>query len=167
MNIHAQTTQTTAEAALLDAYADRISELPGDTTVTVKRDNAVEALKAGLPTRKVEAWHYTDLRRLLSSIPAFDATAYAEKIAPVLTGSSVLPVLNGVADKAPTVEGASIATLGEKLADGSLGDLLGIADRDDTIGAINSAFVADGFVIEIAEGAKITAPIELQNVQDR
>ncbi|HEU4986062.1 MAG TPA: Fe-S cluster assembly protein SufD [Rhizobiaceae bacterium] len=165
MNIHAQTTQTTAEAALLDAYADRISELPGDTTVTVKRDNAVEALKAGLPTRKVEAWHYTDLRRLLSSVPVFDATAYAERIAPVLADSSVLPVLNGVADKAPMIEGASIATLAEKLADGSLGDLLGAADRDDTIGAINSAFVADGFAVDIAEDAEIAAPIELQNVQ--
>ena len=38
----------------------------------VKRDNAVEMLKAGLPTRRIEAWHYTDLRRLLTAVPAYD-----------------------------------------------------------------------------------------------
>ena len=39
----------------------------------VKRDDAIETMKAGLPTRRVEAWHYTDLRRLLTAVPAFDA----------------------------------------------------------------------------------------------
>ena len=41
--------------------------MPGDGAVMIKRDAAVEQIKAGLPTRHVESWHYTDLRRLLTT----------------------------------------------------------------------------------------------------
>lgn len=165
MNVRAQTTnQTAAEAAFVEAYGQRVSELPGDANVTVRRDNAIEALKAGLPTRKVEAWHYTDLRRLLSSVPAFDPTAHAAAAEPVLEGSSVLPVLNGVAANTGAIEGATVTTIARLLGDGGIGDLLAPADPDDTIGIINSAFVADGFSVAITEGATLAAPLELQNV---
>ena len=59
---------TPAEQALIDAFGERLSALPGDGDVMLKRDAAIEAIKAGLPTRRVEAWHYTDLRRLLEHI---------------------------------------------------------------------------------------------------
>ena len=76
MNMHAQQPQLTpAETALVDGFQDRASHLPGDGAVVVKRDDAVELLKSGLPNRKVEAWHYTDLRRLLNSVPAYDPSA--------------------------------------------------------------------------------------------
>lgn len=165
MNVRAQTTtQTAAETALLEAFGQRVSELPGDATITVKRDDAIESLKGGLPTRKVEAWHYTDLRRLLSDVPPFNPTAHAEPIAPLLEGASILPVLNGVAGKAPEIEGATVGTIAERLADGGLGDLLDAHGPDDTVSAINAAFVADGFSLDIAEDAEIAAPIELQNI---
>jgi ABC-type branched-subunit amino acid transport system ATPase component len=75
---------TPAEAALVAAFGERLSQLPGDGAVMVKRDNAIEQIKAGLPTKRIESWHYTDLRRLLASVPAFDETAKAEAVAPVL-----------------------------------------------------------------------------------
>ena len=36
---------------------------------------------------------------------------------------------------------------------------------DDAIGALNTAFVADGYFLDIAAGAELAAPVELQNVQ--
>ncbi len=79
MNIHITPQNLTpAEAALVDSFVARASDLPGDGEVTSRRDDAVEQLKAGLPSRKVEAWHYTDLRRLLSKVPAYDALAAPE-----------------------------------------------------------------------------------------
>src|SRR5690349_25113900 len=96
MNMHAQPQRTLAETALIDAFGERLSLLPGDGAVMVKRDDAIEAIKHGLPTRRIESWHYTDLRRLLTKVPAFDADAIVKALAPVLEGSTVLPVLNGV-----------------------------------------------------------------------
>jgi len=165
MNIHATPQRTTAETALLDAFGERISLLPGDGAVTVKRDDAIETLKAGLPTRRIESWHYTDLRRLLTNVPRHDGAADVKPVAPVLEGSPVFSVLNGTPDrKIATVEGASIQPLAEKLSDGSFAGL-DLYGKDDAIGAINAAFVADGYAVDIAAGARIETPIELQNVQ--
>ena len=47
MNMHAQPQRTNAETALLEAYDRRLSVLPGDRAVTVKRDDALELLKTG------------------------------------------------------------------------------------------------------------------------
>ncbi len=54
MNIHAAPQLTPAETALVDAFGERLSLLPGDGAVMVKRDNAIEQIKAGLPTKRIE-----------------------------------------------------------------------------------------------------------------
>jgi Fe-S cluster assembly protein SufD len=166
MNIHAAPQLTPAEAALVDAFGERLSLLPGDGTVMVKRDNAIEQIKAGLPTRRIESWHYTDLRRLLAKVPAFDETAKATALAPVLEGSAVFAVLNGVSsDKTDKVEGVTVTRVADKLTDGSFAPALDPRDADDAVGAVNTAFVADGYFIDIADGVELAQPIELQNVQ--
>jgi Fe-S cluster assembly protein SufD len=151
---------------LVDAFGERLSQLPGDGAVMVARDNAIEQVKAGLPTKRIESWHYTDLRRLLASVPAFDETAKAEAVAPVLEGSAVFAVLNGVSsDKTDKVEGVTVTRVAEKLTDGSFAPALDPRGEDDAVGALNTAFVADGYFIDIAEGTELAQPIELQNVQ--
>ncbi len=165
MNMHSQPQRTPAESALVDAFAERLSALPGDGAVTVKRDDAIEQIKAGLPTRRVEAWHYTDLRRLLTSVPAHDGTALAKAIAPLVKGSTVLPLLNGVAaSKTAPIVGVTIAGLAGKLTDGSFVRALDPQGADDAVGALNAAFVADGYFLDIAEGTELAAPVELQNI---
>ena len=166
MNIHANPALTPAETALVAAFSERVSELPGDSAVALGRDAAVERLKAGLPTRRVEAWHYTDLRRLLSAVPAFDASAKPQTIRPLVEGSSVLRVRNGIAEQKPTLpEGVSVETFAALLGAGDARAAMAPADSDDAIGAINAAFAADGFGLTIAAGAEIAAPIEVQNLQ--
>lgn len=166
MNMHTQPQRTPAEATLVDAFDERLSLLPGDGAVMIKRDAAIEAVKAGLPTRRVESWHYTDFRRMLTAVPAYDQTAKAEAREPVLADATVLAVLNGIAaTKTPEIEGVTISRLEDKLSDGSFAPAMELAGPDDAIGAINAAFVADGYFVDIAAGAELAAPLELQNVQ--
>ena len=166
MNIHATPQLTPAETELVKAFGDRLSELPGDGAVAVKRDNAIEQVKAGLPTKRVESWHYTDLRRLLASVPAFDETAKAKPIAPLIEDSLVLALLNGAAsDRTQALEGVTVQRVADKLADGSLAEALAPLGDDDAVGAINAAFAADGYFVDVADGAELAKPIELQNVQ--
>ena len=165
MNIHSSPVATPAETALVEAFAQRVAELPGDATIALGRDNAVERLKAGLPTRRVEAWHYTDLRRLLATVPAFDPSARPEAPRALIEGSSVLRVANGAAQPAPLVEGVEIAPFSALLSAGDARAAMAPADADDAIGAVNAAFAADGFGLTIAGGAEIASPIEIQNLQ--
>lgn len=166
MNMHAAPPRTKAESALIDAFGTRLADLPGDGVVMIKRDNAVEQLKLGLPTKRIEAWHYTDLRRLLTTVPEFDGTLTAKVVAPVVEGSTVLPLLNGVSSaKLPKVEGLSIERVADKLIDGSLAAALEPQGSDDTIGALNVAFAADGYFVDIAAGTEMDTPVEIQNVQ--
>jgi len=166
MNIHANPTLTAAEKALVSAYEERFSTFPGDPAVVTSRDNAIEQLKAGLPTRRVESWHYTDLRRLLTKVPSFDATDSAKSVETLLSGSSVFAALCGVAaDGAPSVEGVTVERLADLLQAGDERAILTPAASDDAIGAINAAFATDGYVLAIADGAEIEAPVELQNIQ--
>jgi Fe-S cluster assembly protein SufD len=167
VNMQIKPVRTPAELALIEAFNQRLTALPGDAATMIKRDGAMEALKAGLPTRRVEAWHYTDLRRLLSAVPAFDPTLHAKPLPALVEGSIVLPLLNGVAAKrTPVVDGFSVKRLEEMLQDGSFAAALDLSGADDAVGAINAAFVADGFFVDIATGAVLERPIELQNVQD-
>ena len=165
MNVHANPKLTPAETALVETFAARVSDLPGDAGVTVNRDNAVEALKVGLPTRRIEAWHYTDLRRLLNTVPAFDAAAKPAALRPLLEGSTVLRVANGVAETAPAVDGVEIVRFQDLLAAGDKRAAMTPFDSDDAVGAINAAFASDGFAVSIPDGVSVEAPVEFQNLQ--
>jgi len=165
MIMRAEIQRTPAEAALVDAFGERLSLLPGDGAVMVKRDDAIEQVKEGLPTRRVESWHYTDLRRLLSTVPNFDASAKAKSVAPLIEGSTVLSLANGVSSAVSGIDGVSVQRLSDKLTDGSYAPALVTYGKDDAIGAINTAFVADGYFVDIEAGTQLEKPIELQNLQ--
>lgn len=164
MNVHTDFKLTAGETALVDTFDSRVSDLAGNGDVTLRRDAAMEVLKRGLPTRKVEFWHYTDLRRLLGATPAFDHTATPETVPLLIEGSNRQVVSNGRAEGADQPEGVTIAGLATLLTEGKLAEQLVPFDADDAIGAINSAFVSDGFSITVHEGAEIEKPIELQNI---
>lgn len=165
MNVHAQM-HTAAERALLSAYDTLASDLPGDGAVVVKRDNAIEQLKVGLPTKRIESWHYTDLRRLLSTVPDAAAPDAAKAVAPILEGSVVLPILNGFgSDAGAKADGVTVERIKEKLQDGTFAAALDIKGLDDAIGALNVAFARDGYFVDIEANAALEAPIELQSVE--
>jgi len=70
MQINQPVRLTAAETALVEAFAAQVGELPGNGAVTGTRDRLLDDLKrSGLPTRRIESWHYTDLKNLLRSVP--------------------------------------------------------------------------------------------------
>ena len=166
MNMQTAITMTAAETALVDAYTAQIGELPGEGAVLSARDSLLASLrKQGLPTRRVESWHYTDLRALLRAVPAYDPTAFAQKVDPLVPGSSVLAVLNGKADIKNLPAGINVRSYAESLIDGVAAADLVERDQDDAIGRINGSFVRDGFEIEVPEGTELEQPLEFQLVQ--
>lgn len=167
MNIQAGIKLTAAEAALVDAYNEQLGDLPGDGATLLARDTLLSDLKsAGLPTRRVEAWHYTDLKSLLRTVPDYVHDASAARVDPIVPESTVLSVTNGKANLRSLQEGISLKSYSAALLDGSAAEDLVARDKDDTIGRINGSFVRDGFSVEFADGLEIAAPIEIQSVQN-
>ena len=99
---------------------------------------------SGLPTRRVESYHYTDLKTLLRSVPA-PADIAVGSGAPLLDvpGAARLVIANGVslpADEQP--EGVSIGVV-----DGS-----GLTTRDDVLVRLNQALARQSLDLNIEGG---------------
>lgn len=148
-----------AEMALVSAAREAAGSLPGTVAIHESRVIAAERLAAGLPTRRVESWHYTDLKSRLR-IPA--ALAAPAKARPVVDGSTVLAVKDGVAAAAAMPEGMVARRFAEALADGAAAPLMTERGDDDAIGRISVALAGDGFMIELAPGAAPAYPVEIQ-----
>jgi Fe-S cluster assembly protein SufD len=98
--------------------------------------------QSGLPTRKVESYHYTDLKALLRAVPELAAPARAtSEPALRIPGAHRIPMTNGVAD------------LDEVLPEGvRIGHTRGSAltERDDVLVRLNAALAAETLKVELA-----------------
>jgi FeS assembly protein SufD len=163
MNMQTTPRLTAAESALVEAFSGQIGQLPGNGAVIGSRDRLLDDLKkSGLPTRRIESWHYTDLKTLLRSVPAAAPASAIDPIAPVLEGSTVLSVLQGAATSEAPIDGVEVTTYHDQLVDGSAAASLTALDKDDAIGRINGSFVRDGFALNVPANSEVAQPIELQ-----
>ena len=164
MNMQTTNRQTPAETALAEAFTTKFSALPGNGDVVAARDVLFDDLKtAGLPTRRVEAWHYTDLKTLLRGIPEDAPAPVIEKRAPLVSGGAVAYVLHGTAADAQ-IEDFDVTSYAANLSDGTAAAALVAASKDDTIGRINGSFVRDGLSVVVPDDAEIEHPLELQAI---
>lgn len=165
MNIQTAIKPTNAEQALMDAFGQAVGSLPGDSAVTTQRSTLLRAIKEkGLPTRRRESWHYTDLRSLLRTVPVPGA-APVKPVASIVECSIVLALLNGEAVKPANVGGLHVKSFAESLADGSALKSLTVRDEDDFTGRLNGSFVRDGYVVDFPDGFESEKPVEIQSVQ--
>ncbi|MBB3657095.1 Fe-S cluster assembly protein SufD [Rhizobium sp. BK650] len=165
MNMQTTSRLTAAESALIEAFNEQIGELPGNGAVTALRDRLLDDLKKqGLPTRRIEAWHYTDLKNLLRSVPAKAGDAGSEALEPLVEASPVLAVIQGRAAKKASAGDLMVSTYSEQLTDGSAVAGLDALGRDDAVGRINGSFVKDGYAVEVPEGTELEEPLEIQFV---
>ena len=151
--------RTSAETALVEAA----SVARGAAAPIAARD-AASALfgQRGLPSRRVEAWHYTDLRRLMA-----DAYPIA-KGAPAPMRGQRIELVDGVAPADLAAHawpaGLRIRALRDVLAMGDaslLARLFPEQGSGDAVVALNAAVAADGVVIEVEPGARIDGAIEI------
>ncbi len=100
---------------------------------------------SGLPTRKVESYHYTDLKTLLRSVPAL-ATPTPALSEPALRipGAHRVPMVNGVADVAGDMPAGMRATIAHGAA---------LTERDDVLVRLNSALAKQTLKLEIRSRA--------------
>ena len=96
---------------------------------------------AGLPTRRVESYHYTDLKMLLKAVPPLAAAAN-EASAPALrvAGAYQLMIANGVIQAAATAPAGVIVG---KAAGGVL------STRDDVLVHLNGAFAKESLTLTL------------------
>jgi Fe-S cluster assembly protein SufD len=170
--------KTDSGRAVSGIFSDAHDRLPGMGRVADVRREAFEAYeRAGLPYRRIEEWKYTDLRVLMREVKPLAATpdAAALKLAkaalkPVaIAGATKLVLVDGIfaaelSDKASA--GVSVKTLREVLeneANPAAGDLLQTVSADAMI-SLNAAMATDGFVVSVADGAQLSAPIQIIHV---
>jgi Fe-S cluster assembly protein SufD len=123
--------------------------------------------RAGLPSRRNESWHYTDLRAKLRAAPPLagrpDASVLArakEKLAPsdrlsiVTVDGFFIPELS---DDFSSIPGLSVRAL--KAEEPALKSLS--QGADDALLDLNAAFAQGGVAIEIAAGAQVEKILEL------
>lgn len=157
---------TAAETALVELFNERSGHLPGSADVVMARDKAVQSIKTHrLPTRKVEAWHYTDLRRLLGTVPAW-RPANAGAADPLLDAARLFVLINGELTERANIKDLQVEAMADSLRADVGGVELSDVDDDDAVRAINTAFVTDGLRLTVAEQAQIEAPIEIQSIHN-
>ncbi len=162
MSAQPQIKLTEAENALLLAYTEQVGDLPGNGDVLIARDRLITDIKTrGLPTRRVEAWHYTDLRNLLRQIPA-NTNGDVAALEPLISGSAVFALENGKVVRKTKAEGVSVRGIAAMLEDGTGAFLMSPRGDDDAVGRINGGFLRDGLEIAVADGDVLAEPIELQ-----
>jgi Fe-S cluster assembly protein SufD len=176
------TIRTAAETGLAEAFAAlhrSFADHACDDAVARRREEAFRRFEAqGLPHRRVEQWKYTDLRSLvrdlkpLGGAPDAGAKARAQSAGRIFAATAARRILfvDGVlvreaSDLADLEPGLKISALAEVLARGSceLSGRLAAAGpaEGDVAYALNTAFMGDGAVIEVAAGREIARPLNL------
>lgn len=182
MNAEIRQIRTAAEQGLLDTFAASKAKLPGAGPVAALRDAAFKVFEQqGLPHRRIEEWKYTDLRAVmrdskpLAAAPDAQAKARARDAGQWLAGVGARRIVFVDGVFAPEI--SDLSSLEKGLTIGSLADALAKADprtmkvlgralpaKDDPAVTLNTAFMGDGAVIHVADGAKIDKPLHLSFV---
>lgn len=178
MNAGIRPVRTEAELGLVDVYATSRQALPGGSDIAAVRAAAFNHfVLAGLPHSRVEAWRYTDLRRLmrdakpLAALPDAAAKSRARDAGEVLAGLGLrrLVIVDGsfaaeLSDLADLETGLIVRPMAEALAldEPLLSQGLGpTVPADDPALSLNTALAGDGVVITISPGVTIERPIHL------
>jgi Fe-S cluster assembly protein SufD len=118
--------------------------------------------EAGLPTRRVEAWHYTDLRAAMAdAAPVLAAPAPADIEAARLRLASRERFAPGA--QLVLLGGRYVGELSDRLPAGvSVAEGAVAADPvDDPLAALNEALSPQGCTISVARGIEIPEPITI------
>jgi Fe-S cluster assembly protein SufD len=170
-------TRTKAEQGLSQNFEAVASQLPGGAVVAAARRAAIGAFAAlGLPHRRLEAWKYTDLRSALKEAPP---AAVGEPRAPTTPAEleGALEALAGLAahrlvfvdglyapglSHAAAPAGVTFTPLAARLRNGEVSSqaLLATGEREAVV-ALNTAFMTDGAVLDIAPGRALDKPLLL------
>ncbi len=169
--------KTAAETGLAGAFAALRGGF-ADDPIAARREAAFRRFEAqGLPHRRVEEWKYTDLRALMRDVKPLADTPVADAKARAKGAGSIFATIDArrivFVDGAFVAELSDLAALEPGLRISSLADVLsrGPAELAEHLAAgpaegdvaysLNTAFMGDGAVVEVAAGARIARPLHL------
>ncbi len=172
-----QNLRTSAETGLSNLFESARKGFGSESAIA--REEAFRFFEAaGLPSRRVEAFKYTDLRAVMkeaappAEAPSAQAAQAASEAAQGFAGiaSARLTFVNGhlireLSDLDRLPEGVTITPLNEAMtqADPRLKRLAPVEQaRANPIYQLNTAFLADGALISVAAGAKPAQPVHLR-----
>jgi Fe-S cluster assembly protein SufD len=162
MNAHV-VNRSAAEKTLFRQFAEQQAREPSP----VRAAAFARFAEAGLPTRRVEAWHYTDLRA---------AMADAAPVLAAPTPADIKAARFRLARRERFAPGAQLVLLGgryigelsDRLPDGvtvTEGAVLAVPVADP-LAALNEALSPSGCTISVARGAEIAEPITILHLAD-
>ena len=166
--------KTKAEQALTQQFEAVAGRLPGDAAIGEARKAAIGVFAAlGLPHRRIEEWKYTDLRNAIKeALPpalAGDASVGRQDIDKALEGLAGLDAYRVVfvdgcyrAELSDVVggKGLEVDPLAAALPE-SEGLVATASPGQEAVIALNTAFMTDGALVRIADGAKLAKPLLL------
>jgi len=158
MTAHAPS-RSTAEATLVEQF-----EASKSLARSPRRAAAFERFAAsGLPTRRVESWHYTDLRAAMTV--AAPLAASPDRAAVEAAGALLAGREKGGA-RLVTVNGRLAPELSDALPAGAV-----VASREgrasgaeDPMASLVEAMAPDVLAVDVAAGAELAAPVEIAHV---
>ena len=157
MNAHV-VNRSAAEKTLFRQFAEQQAREPSP----VRAAAFARFAEAGLPTRRVEAWHYTDLRAAMAdAAPVLAAPTPADIEAARLRLARRERFAPGA--QLVLLGGRYIGELSDRLPDGvtvTEGAVVAVP-VDDPLAALNEALSPSGCTISVARGAEIAEPITI------
>ncbi len=174
--MHVAVMKTKAEQAIWESFEAVAPKLPGSDVVKERRAHAIGAFSGlGLPHRRIEEWKYTDLRVNVKEVlpPAVDdktpltiaellvalgPLAHVDAHRVVFVNGHHRAALSDAAD----VPGLKISALGALLAsatEDASATLASTPEGGDAIEALNTAFMTDGAMVNVIEGASVGEPL--------
>lgn len=159
--------------SLVDSFERGRGLLPG---LEAARESAIRSFAdAGFPTPRIETWKYTNLNRLartgydpLADVAAVDIGAWSSLF---IEGAHLLVIVNGRFDSGASKIGdlpSGVVAAPLSAAVNTAGnDLTSIAPADSgALVALNTAFMRDGLVLRLEQGAILDRPVQVLHVVD-
>jgi Fe-S cluster assembly protein SufD len=172
--------RTPAEKALISLYASEKDRLPGSSTVKALRAEAfADFERSGLPHRRMESWHYTDLRsQVREAAPLFvpgssefeDSLRHVQPSVPegyalVLLDGIFVPELSDLDELPGSV---SVRSLADVLAEGDANLVEALAPKGlgtgDPALSLNAALMQGGVVVDVAPKSELAKPLIILSV---
>lgn len=171
-----QRRKTRAETDLETAFGKVGASLRGDRASRAASFARFEAM--GLPHRRVEPYHFTDLRSLLASAPPpAEAGGVPARGSDVFAGLGAARAVfvdgffaSDLSDLSGLGSGVSVTTVAAGLATGTALAALGgrvaadAAVAADPLVALVGAFYSDGLMVHVEAGATMARPLEIRHL---
>lgn len=181
MNIHAKIDPNPTEKAFADAFALRqtgLTERAENALANLRRSAITRFNRLGLPHRRIEDWHYTDLRRLLKATAAepsgtasveLDAVAAHTAFAGLNPARLVFAGGRFIADQSDLDhlgDGVDVQPMSAKdMPEWALREIeMRRPQGDNAIFDLSSALMSDGALIKVGANNAPLRPIEIVNV---